>query len=124
MRTPKNWSMVSLGHPKFGTRCPLEIWLGCQIYGLVTTPTQLGISTLDAPPSPERNDIHFILQSWNIMINIRLTISHSCLCTNPEVFAFFLFLSFLKIDWGWKWNRYIHLIKKNWANDRCLSKHP
>ena len=35
MRTPKNWSRVSLGHPKFGTRCPLEIWLGCQIYGLL-----------------------------------------------------------------------------------------
>ena len=34
MRTPKNWSRVSLGHPKFGTRCPLKIWLGCQIYGL------------------------------------------------------------------------------------------
>jgi hypothetical protein len=34
MRTPKNWSRVSLGHPKFGTGCPLEIWLGCQIYGL------------------------------------------------------------------------------------------
>ena len=35
MRTPKNWSRVSLGHPKFGTGCPLEIWLGCQIYGLL-----------------------------------------------------------------------------------------
>ena len=34
MRTPKNWSRVSLGHSKFGTGCPLEIWLGCQIYGL------------------------------------------------------------------------------------------
>jgi hypothetical protein len=34
MRTPKNWSRVSFGHPKFGTGCPLEIWLGCQIYGL------------------------------------------------------------------------------------------
>ena len=30
--------MVSLGHPKFGTWCPLKIWLGCQIYGLVLTP--------------------------------------------------------------------------------------
>jgi hypothetical protein len=37
MRTPKNWSRVSLGHPKFGTGCPLEIWLGCQIYGLAET---------------------------------------------------------------------------------------
>ena len=33
--TPKNWSRVSLGHPKFGTKCPLKIWLGCQICGLV-----------------------------------------------------------------------------------------
>jgi hypothetical protein len=38
MRTPKNWSRVSLGHPKFGTGCPLEIWLGCQIYGLIVAP--------------------------------------------------------------------------------------
>ena len=35
MRTPKNWSRVSLGHPEFGIGCPLEIWIGCQIYGLV-----------------------------------------------------------------------------------------
>jgi len=40
MRTPKNWSRVSLGHPKFGTRCPLGIWLGCQIYGLPQSCTQ------------------------------------------------------------------------------------
>jgi hypothetical protein len=37
MRTLKNWSRMSLGHPKFGTGCPLEIWLGCQIYGLRPT---------------------------------------------------------------------------------------
>ena len=36
MRTAKNWSRVSLGHPKFGIGCPLEIWLGCQIYGMST----------------------------------------------------------------------------------------
>ena len=34
MRTPKNWSRVSLRHPKYGTGRPLEIWLRCQIYGL------------------------------------------------------------------------------------------
>ena len=38
MRTPKNWSRVPLGHPKFGTGCPLEIWLECQIYGLDGAP--------------------------------------------------------------------------------------
>ena len=47
MRTPKNWSRVSLGHPKFGTGRPLEIWLGCQIYGLL-------LITLQAPVGSDR----------------------------------------------------------------------